>query len=37
MLAEESEENLPEFVLDRIDRLIPPKMWEDLGWTEDDE
>lgn len=36
MLAEESEENLPEFVLDRIDRLIPPKMWEDLGWTEDD-
>ena len=37
MLAGESEENMPEFVLDRIDRLIPPKMWEDLGWGEDDE
>jgi HAD superfamily hydrolase (TIGR01450 family) len=37
MLEAEPEENRPEFVLDRIDRLIPPKMWEELGWTEDDE
>ncbi len=37
MLAEESEENRPEFVLDRIDKLIPPQMWEELGWSEDDE
>lgn len=37
MLAEESQENMPDFVLDRIDRLIPQKMWEELGWGEDDE
>ncbi len=37
MLDEESEENRPEFVLDRIDKLIPQKMWEELGWSEDDE
>ncbi len=34
MLAEESDENKPEYVLDRIDRLIPPKIWDELGWTE---
>lgn len=37
MLAAESDENKPEYVLDRIDRLIPPRMWDELGWTEDDE
>jgi len=37
MLDEESEENRPEFVLDRIDKLIPQKMWDELGWSEDDE
>lgn len=37
MLAEESQENMPDFVLDRIDRLIPQKMWEELGWSEGDE
>ncbi len=36
-LAEESEENKPDFVLDRIDRLMPPRMWEELGWTQDQE
>jgi len=36
MLKEETE-NKPTFVLDRIDRLIPKDMWDDLGWTEDDE
>jgi hypothetical protein len=35
MLAAETE-NRPDFVLDRIDRLIPPRMWEELGWTEDE-
>ena len=37
MLAEESEENQPAFVLDRIDRLIPAPMWDELGWTNNDE
>jgi HAD superfamily hydrolase (TIGR01450 family) len=36
MLAVESDENKPDWVLDRIDRLIPPRMWEELGWTEDE-
>ena len=34
ILAAETEENKPDYVLDRIDRLIPPRMWEELGWTE---
>jgi HAD superfamily hydrolase (TIGR01450 family) len=25
----------PDFVLDRIDRLLPPAVWKELGWTED--
>jgi HAD superfamily hydrolase (TIGR01450 family) len=37
MLEAESEENKPDYVLDRIDHLIPLKMWEKLGWTEEDE
>ncbi|MCA1728219.1 MAG: HAD-IIA family hydrolase [Actinobacteria bacterium] len=37
MLADEAPENKPDYVLDRIDRLIPPRMWEELGWTEEDE
>ena len=37
MLAKESDDNMPDFVLDRIDRLIPQKMWEELGWSEGDE
>ncbi len=36
MLSAETEENKPNFVLDRIDRLIPPQMWEELGWTKDE-
>jgi HAD superfamily hydrolase (TIGR01450 family) len=36
-LTDESEENKPDFVLDRIDRLMPPRMWEELGWTPDQE
>lgn len=37
MLQREAEENLPDYVLDRIDRLIPHEMWKELGWREDDE
>jgi HAD superfamily hydrolase (TIGR01450 family) len=29
------EENLPDYVLDRIDLLIPQSMWKELGWTDD--
>ncbi len=36
MLAGE-EDNVPEFVLDRIDRLLPREMWEELGWSDEDE
>lgn len=36
MLEAEPEENRPDYVLDRIDRLIPPRMWEEMGWSEDD-
>ncbi len=34
ILTAETEENKPDYVLDRIDRLIPPRMWEELSWTE---
>ena len=33
-LNAEAPENRPTYVLDRIDRLIPQRLWEDLGWTE---
>jgi HAD superfamily hydrolase (TIGR01450 family) len=36
MLAAESDKNKPDWVLDRIDRLMPPRMWEELGWTEEE-
>jgi HAD superfamily hydrolase (TIGR01450 family) len=35
MLEEEPDEKKPDFVLDRIDRLIPGKLWEEFGWTEE--
>ena len=34
MLAAELPENMPTYVLDRIDRLIPGRLWEEFGWTE---
>jgi HAD superfamily hydrolase (TIGR01450 family) len=34
MLAAEPPENRPTYVLDRIDRLIPERLWEEFGWTE---
>jgi len=36
MLEAEPDENRPDFVLDRIDRLIPGRLWEGFGWTEDE-
>jgi HAD superfamily hydrolase (TIGR01450 family) len=33
-LAAELPENRPTYVLDRIDRLIPGRLWEEFGWTE---
>lgn len=33
-LAAEPPENRPTYVLDRIDRLIPRRLWEEFGWTE---
>jgi ribonucleotide monophosphatase NagD (HAD superfamily) len=33
-LAAEPPENRPPYVLDRIDRLIPGRLWEEFGWTE---
>jgi HAD superfamily hydrolase (TIGR01450 family) len=35
LLAAEPEENRPDYVLDRIDLLVPQDVWEELGWTED--
>jgi HAD superfamily hydrolase (TIGR01450 family) len=36
-LAAEPANNMPTYVLDRIDRLIPQRLWEEFGWTENDE
>ncbi|AHY48312.1 HAD-SF-IIA: HAD hydrolase, family IIA (plasmid) [Rubrobacter radiotolerans] len=36
-LEKEAPENLPDFVLDRIDKLIPEEIWRESGWTEADE
>jgi hypothetical protein len=26
----------PDFVLDRVDRLLPVEIWEELGWSDQD-
>ena len=31
----ESEENLPDYVLDRIDRLVPANLWGEFGWEDE--
>src|SRR5918994_488348 len=36
-LAHEPASNKPTYVLERIDQLIPQHLWEEFGWTEDDE
>jgi HAD superfamily hydrolase (TIGR01450 family) len=35
MLADYPKEGWPTYALDRIDRLIPPDLWKEFGWTED--
>ena len=27
-------EDMPNFILDRIDQLLPPQLWEEVGWTD---
>ena len=34
-LAEESEENLPDYILERIDQLVPRDLWEEFGWEDE--
>lgn len=36
-VRELDDHRLPSYVLDRIDRLIPPDVWADLGWTIDEQ
>lgn len=35
-VAELPRPHLPTYVLDRVDRLIPQHIWDELGWSEDD-
>ena len=37
LLASWPKEGWPTYALDRIDRLIPPPLWQEFGWTEDDD
>lgn len=34
-VAERDDDQRPSYLLDRIDRLIPQQLWDELGWTED--
>ena len=34
LLRKEPRENRPTYILNRVDRLIPPRMWREFGWTE---
>jgi len=36
LLASWPNEGWPTWALDRIDRLVPPPLWREFGWTEDD-
>jgi ribonucleotide monophosphatase NagD (HAD superfamily) len=31
-LAREPEENLPDYILQRIDQLVPRDLWDEFGW-----
>jgi HAD superfamily hydrolase (TIGR01450 family) len=33
-LAAEPVENLPDYTLERIDRLVPPELWDEFGWED---
>lgn len=34
-LAEESEENLPDYTLERVAQLVPRGLWDELGWEDE--
>jgi HAD superfamily hydrolase (TIGR01450 family) len=34
-LAGESEENLPDYALERIDQLVPRGLWDEFGWEDE--
>jgi HAD superfamily hydrolase (TIGR01450 family) len=34
-LAGESEENLPDYALERIDQLVPGHLWDEFGWEDE--
>jgi HAD superfamily hydrolase (TIGR01450 family) len=34
LLMKEPRENRPTYFLNRVDHLIPPRMWKEYGWTE---
>ena len=34
-LAGESEQNLPDYTLERIDQLVPRDLWEEFGWEDE--
>jgi arabinose operon protein AraL len=34
-LERESEENLPDYTLERIDQLIPRELWDEFGWEDE--
>jgi HAD superfamily hydrolase (TIGR01450 family) len=34
-LAGESEENLPDYALERIDQLVPRHLWDEFGWEDE--
>ena len=36
-LADEPASNKPTYVLERIDQLIPRRLWEEFGWAKDEE
>ena len=35
-VRELDDHRLPSYVLDRVDRLIPATVWDELGWTADE-
>jgi 4-nitrophenyl phosphatase len=34
-LAAETEENLPDYTLKRIDQLVPRDLWDEFGWEDE--
>ena len=34
-LADEPEENLPDYTLQRLDQLVPRELWEEFGWEDE--